>query len=172
MANDSNDFLSRLPDIPTTLISLGVIVTAILGKNIVNASPWVVYPIAAATLCLIWFCRWWYEKNRQRRIFKQTIPQNEKSGFNGALSYTSDDKDRFFGRQSDIVSLLTQIKQDDYQLGVLFGESGVGKTSLIQAGVMPRCEVGYHCIYISLNNLPRVDSQGENQNPGIIPFIL
>jgi hypothetical protein len=47
-------------------------------------------------------------------------------------------RDRFFGREEDIERIVRRIESN--RLFVLYGASGVGKTSLLQAGVTPRLE--------------------------------
>ncbi|WP_251958399.1 nSTAND1 domain-containing NTPase [Nostoc commune] len=42
-----------------------------------------------------------------------------------------------FGRQQDIQSLLHRIGRTDYKLTVIYGQSGVGKSSIVQAGLLP-----------------------------------
>ena len=41
------------------------------------------------------------------------------------------------GRQRDVDNLLNRITRNDYKLTVLYGQSGVGKSSLITAGLIP-----------------------------------
>ncbi len=71
----------------------------------------------------------------------------------GLSSYTEDSlKDhQFNGRSSAIVTLTTLIRQNLFV--TLYGRSGIGKTSLLQAGVYPvlRRE-GFSPITIRLNN--------------------
>jgi hypothetical protein len=52
--------------------------------------------------------------------------------------YELSDKDIFFGRESEILTLLADIVVS--RLVVLFAKTGTGKTSLINAGVRPRLE--------------------------------
>ncbi|MGF1935319.1 MAG: hypothetical protein RM347_013075 [Nostoc sp. ChiQUE02] len=42
-----------------------------------------------------------------------------------------------FGRQQDIQSLLHRIGRTDCKLTVIYGQSGVGKSSIVQAGLLP-----------------------------------
>ncbi|MEH1965564.1 nSTAND1 domain-containing NTPase [Nostoc sp.] len=42
-----------------------------------------------------------------------------------------------FGRQQDIKSLLHRIGRTDCKLTVIYGQSGVGKSSIVQAGLLP-----------------------------------
>lgn len=50
-------------------------------------------------------------------------------------SFTESDKDFFFGRKNEIEELLIKIHK--YNIVGLFGESGTGKTSLVNAGLIP-----------------------------------
>jgi serine/threonine protein kinase len=50
-------------------------------------------------------------------------------------SYTESDKEYFFGRKQEIEELLTRIYK--HNIVGLFGESGTGKTSLVNAGLIP-----------------------------------
>jgi len=57
------------------------------------------------------------------------------------------DQPIFFGRDEEVNHLVQHIMA--HRLTVLFGQSGVGKTSLINAGVIPRLEEeGYTCLYL------------------------
>ena len=49
----------------------------------------------------------------------------------------------YFGRTDDIHKLINLIGQPDYRLFLLHGPSGVGKSSLLHAGVLPRIEAKY-----------------------------
>ncbi len=44
----------------------------------------------------------------------------------------------YFGRDKDIADLINRIGQPDYRLCLLYGPSGVGKSSLLNAGLLPR----------------------------------
>lgn len=63
------------------------------------------------------------------------------------------DHDNFFGRQSDVERYLGYIRKNE--LIVMYGESGVGKTSLIRAGLIPRLiNEGYIPVYGRCFDLP------------------
>ena len=69
----------------------------------------------------------------------------------GPRSFTGDDRHLFFGRDAEKQELFRLIVLND--LTVLFGESGSGKTSLLQAGVCPELEERqYKPVFIRLNN--------------------
>lgn len=60
---------------------------------------------------------------------------NKKFRYPGARPFTAADRHLFFGRERDIRALSDLIALEP--LVVLFGKSGYGKTSLLQAGVLP-----------------------------------
>jgi len=55
--------------------------------------------------------------------------------YKGLTPYEERDKDNFFGRAEDIRILVDKIRAR--KLTFLFAASGVGKSSLLQAGVIP-----------------------------------
>lgn len=69
----------------------------------------------------------------------------------GPRSFTGDDRHLFFGREAEKQELFRLIVLND--IVVVFGESGSGKTSLLQAGVCPELEERqYQPVFIRLNN--------------------
>lgn len=69
----------------------------------------------------------------------------------GPRSFTGDDRHLFFGRDAEKQELFRLIVLND--LVVLFGESGCGKTSLLQAGVCPDLEAQqYKPVFLRLNS--------------------
>ena len=70
------------------------------------------------------------------------------AAFRGLLPFQEADRNRFYGRETDTVALFEMIRHGDFRFGVLFGESGSGKTSLIRAGLVPKLwDEGYVPIY-------------------------
>lgn len=70
--------------------------------------------------------------------------------YRGPFSFTSNDEDRFFGRAKETEELIKLIR--NCQLTTLFGSSGTGKTSLIQAKLLPQLRREYfHPVYIRIN---------------------
>ncbi|MCR4805258.1 MAG: ATP-binding protein, partial [Clostridia bacterium] len=69
----------------------------------------------------------------------------------GLNSYTEDDQARFFGRDREIDQLQDVISTEP--LCTIYGSSGVGKTSLLLAGVFPRLRVrGCLPVYLRLGH--------------------
>ncbi|MCA1633680.1 MAG: protein kinase [Acidobacteria bacterium] len=68
--------------------------------------------------------------------------------FRGLLPFQEADRGRFYGRETDTLTLFELVAHDLFRFGVLFGESGSGKTSLLKAGLAPKLwEEGYAPIY-------------------------
>jgi hypothetical protein len=79
---------------------------------------------------------------------------DEQHPYPGLFPFREKDKDYFFGRDREIQEL-TQLIEDN-ALTVVFGKSGMGKTSLLQAGLIPWIQKNYYLpIYlrIDFNNL-------------------
>jgi len=70
--------------------------------------------------------------------------------------YDEQDRDLFFGREEEAISVLQFLLA--HRLLILFGQSGVGKTSLLKAAIMPELtHRGYFPIYCSFTH-PKLDS--------------
>ncbi len=70
------------------------------------------------------------------------------AAFRGLVPFQEADRDRFYGRQTDTHALFEMIAHGEFRFGVLFGESGSGKTSLLKAGLLPGLrEAGLVAIY-------------------------
>ena len=63
-----------------------------------------------------------------------------KRPYKSLLSYDTEDNDIFFGRDDDIKILSSMISTS--RLTLLYAQSGVGKTSLLKAGIIPELEDG------------------------------
>lgn len=62
----------------------------------------------------------------------------EPVAFRGLFSFQETDAETFFGRDAEVAALLDLVTSGSYRFGVLYGESGSGKTSLVQAALVPR----------------------------------
>jgi WD40 repeat protein len=56
----------------------------------------------------------------------------------GLPSFREQDQEFFFGREAEIEELRRTVMRESTRATVLFGRSGLGKTSLLQAGLFPR----------------------------------
>ncbi len=79
----------------------------------------------------------------------------------GLESYSENDTDRFFGREAETAELLRRVRRE--VLTIVFGPSGIGKTSLLRAGLFRRLAEQDHVpIYIRpsyKNDAPPVTEQ-------------
>jgi KaiC/GvpD/RAD55 family RecA-like ATPase len=76
--------------------------------------------------------------------------------YRGLESYREEDKDIFYGREIEIIQLMSYIRK--YPLVILYGQSGVGKTSVINAGIIPQLKSDeYDIIYIRCYKQPVKD---------------
>jgi WD40 repeat protein len=66
-------------------------------------------------------------------------PESKAAGaaFRGLLPFQESDRETFFGREADVATLVQRVTQRDFRFGVLYGDSGSGKTSLLRAGLVP-----------------------------------
>jgi hypothetical protein len=81
------------------------------------------------------------------------------TAFIGLQSYTEAQADRFFGRDEETEILTKLIKSNI--LTIVFGKSGTGKTSLLNAGVFPRLRKDY-CLPF------RIRLEFGERSPGLI----
>ncbi len=84
------------------------------------------------------------------------LPPIERA-FIGLDAYTETDADWFAGRAAETEHLQALI--EDYPFVLLNGYAGVGKTSLIRAGLIPRGRAaGWRCVYLSLRHAEGEDA--------------
>ncbi|MDB5205147.1 MAG: hypothetical protein JWR72_222, partial [Flavisolibacter sp.] len=71
----------------------------------------------------------------------EPLAKKDTSLFIGLQSYTEAQSDIFYGRDDEIDRLTNLVKAN--ALTIVFGKSGTGKTSLLNAGVFPRLRKDY-----------------------------
>ncbi|MBI5768638.1 MAG: tetratricopeptide repeat protein [Verrucomicrobia bacterium] len=78
----------------------------------------------------------------------------------GLATFTEDQAALFHGRDAEIRELSRRGERN--ALTVLFGQSGLGKSSLLQAGVFPRLRAAGFCpVYLRLDHGPGAPTPGE-----------
>ena len=53
----------------------------------------------------------------------------------GLASFTEETRAYFYGREEEVAELCRRVQRK--QLTILFGQSGLGKTSILRAGIVP-----------------------------------
>jgi len=78
----------------------------------------------------------------------------------GLASFTEETRAYFYGREEEIAELARRVQRK--LLTVLFGQSGLGKTSILRAGLVPRLRgQGYCPVYV------RIDYAREAPEPAV-----
>jgi hypothetical protein len=68
----------------------------------------------------------------------------------GLASFTEETRAYFFGRDAEVAELARRVQRK--LLTVLFGQSGLGKTSILRAGLVPRLRAqGYCPVYVRID---------------------
>jgi hypothetical protein len=68
----------------------------------------------------------------------------------GLASFTEDSRAWFHGREEEVAELARRVQRK--LLTLLFGKSGLGKTSILQAGIVPRLRaLGYCPVYVRID---------------------
>jgi len=95
----------------------------------------------------------------------QTLVLDAQNPWPGLATYDETAKDFFFGREEETEELLRLIRLSP--LTVLYGKSGLGKSSLLQAGLFPKLRQEYFLpVYIRLNiataeTMPFIDQAAQ-----------
>ena len=83
-------------------------------------------------------------------ISEQSVSLDEQNPWPGLATYDEAASDFFFGREEEAEELLRLIRLSP--LTVLYGKSGLGKSSLLQAGLFPKLRQAYFLpVYIRLD---------------------
>jgi len=95
----------------------------------------------------------------------QTLVLDAQNPWPGLATYDEKSQDFFFGREEETEELLRLIRLSP--LTVLYGKSGLGKSSLLQAGLFPKLRQEYFLpVYIRLNiataeTMPFIDQAAQ-----------
>ena len=85
----------------------------------------------------------------------------------GLASFTEDTRRYFFGRDEEVAELARRVQRK--LLTVLFGQSGLGKTSILRAGLVPRLRgQGYCPIYVRIAYSADAPEPGEQIKQAIL----
>src|SRR5262245_49342398 len=79
----------------------------------------------------------------------------ERKPYPGLASFTATDAEYFFGRELEVETVIKKLQQ--LHLMGLIGPSGAGKTSFLQAGLIPAFPPGWSCILCQPGDAPFVN---------------
>lgn len=78
----------------------------------------------------------------------------------GLASFTEETRSYFYGREEEVAELARRVQRK--LLTILFGQSGLGKTSILRAGIVPRLRPeGYCPVYVRLDYSPEAPEPSE-----------
>jgi hypothetical protein len=78
----------------------------------------------------------------------------------GLDSFTEETRAFFYGREEEVAELGRRVQRK--LLTILFGQSGLGKTSILRAGIVPRLRpLGYCPVYVRIDYSPESPSPSE-----------
>jgi tetratricopeptide (TPR) repeat protein len=85
----------------------------------------------------------------------------------GLFSYSEETRAYFHGRDEETAELARRVQRK--LLTVLFGQSGLGKTSLLRAGIVPRLRAeGYCPVYVRIDYAPESPAPSEQIKQAIL----
>ena len=87
---------------------------------------------------------------RELSAAQGTATVDESNPWLGLASFTEETRRYFFGRDEEVEELARRVQRK--LLTVLFGQSGLGKTSILRAGLVPRLRgQGYCPVYVRID---------------------
>jgi hypothetical protein len=85
----------------------------------------------------------------------------------GLASFTEETRQYFFGRDDEVAELARRVQRK--LLTVLFGQSGLGKTSILRAGLVPRLRAqGYCPVYVRIDYARSAPEPSEQIKQAIV----
>jgi hypothetical protein len=104
---------------------------------------------------------------RYDRDLLATIRLDPENPWLGLSSYTEETRAYFHGRDDEAAELARRVQRK--LLTVLFGQSGLGKTSLLKAGLVPRLRSEGFCpVYVRIDYSPESTSPAEQIKQAIL----
>ena len=89
----------------------------------------------------------------------------------GLDSFTEETRAYFYGRDEEVAELARRVQRK--LLTILFGQSGLGKTSILRAGIVPRLRAqGYCPVYVRIDYSPESPEPSEQIKEAIFRATL
>jgi hypothetical protein len=95
------------------------------------------------------------------------IPVDPQQPWPGLASFTEETRAFFYGRDEEITELSRRVQRK--LLTILFGQSGLGKTSILNAGIVPRLrQEGYCPVYVRIDYAAAAPEPAEQIKQAIL----
>jgi len=122
----------------TGVSAIATILTTIFGLFGDNKKAQLWAFVAAIILALISSGIYLYQRRRaaKLKIAELQEPLSASAALRGLLPF--EEGDELPGRGRDVQDIFTLVSSSTFRFGVLWGESGCGKTSLLRAGLIPK----------------------------------
>ena len=142
------ELLSNASTKRAVLLAAGLTAVALAIADVILVRPQGIQGSRDAILIgLAGFALYSYHKLRSAPAGIAEAPPRG-AAFRGLLPFDPSDADRFYGRDIDTAALFDLVTHSEFRFGVLYGDSGAGKSSLIRAGLIPRLtNTGYAAVY-------------------------
>ncbi len=121
---------------------LMILLVALLGLAL-QVSPQTTHVVqkwalpSSSCACLIPLVLAW-EKGQERRSLARPVWEADRSPYPGLDAFTEEDDGVFFGRDGEIQELIERLRPGSEPRSIaVTGPSGVGKSSLLYAGLLP-----------------------------------
>jgi WD40 repeat protein/tRNA A-37 threonylcarbamoyl transferase component Bud32 len=93
-------------------------------------------------------------------------PTEERAPYRGLSAFRPEDADVFFGREREATAFVNKLRLSP--LVAVVGASGAGKSSFVQAGVIPSLPEGWRAITFRLGSRPLVSLRARLAREGIV----
>src|SRR5215831_1176719 len=95
-----------------------------------------------------------------RAVTDAATTLDDSSPWLGLASFTEETSAYFYGREEEVAELSRRVQRK--LLTLLFGQSGLGKTSILRAGIVPRLKpLGYCPVYVRIDYSPESPAPSE-----------
>ena len=139
LKNDGEGISKRILDWLTGIITLAAALSTIIGVFFSDDKKAQQFAyIAAFVLIVVSGTIFFYQRRRaaKLKIAESLEPLSASAALRGLLPF--EDGDQLPGRSRDVQEIYTLVASSTFRFGVLWGESGCGKTSLLRAGLTPK----------------------------------
>ena len=100
------------------------------------------------------------DEGTDRRASAERSAVDPQHPWLGLASFTEETRAYFYGREEEVAELARRVQRK--LLTILFGQSGLGKTSILRAGIVPRLRPeGYCPVYVRLDYSPDTPEPSE-----------